>query len=188
MNKDKLSKIFLNPEKISKADINKEILRAGISSELDTINLYEQLAALTANEDTKKALLDIIREEKGHVGRLQAILLREDKEQERQIEEGKKEVAAKPPVQKIAERLIEAQKVVRPTEKPVEPEKTSAIPPPTEKSPAIPSPEVKETVKVGIDLETSEINSCTQCGHKVKGKAPDRCPVCGAPGERFRRY
>jgi len=188
MNKDKLSKIFLNPEKISKADINKEILRAGLSSELDTINLYEQMTALTANEDTKKALLDIIREEKGHVGRLQAILLREDKEQERQIEEGKKEVVAKPPDQKAAEKLPEEQKAVRPTEKPSEPEKPSAIPPSTEKPTAIPSPEVKETAKVGFDLEASEINSCTQCGHKVKGKAPDRCPVCGAPGERFRRY
>ncbi len=42
-----LSKIPLNLEKIKKEDIDKEILRAGIISELDAINLYEQMAALT---------------------------------------------------------------------------------------------------------------------------------------------
>lgn len=87
-----LSKIPLNLEKIKKEDIDKEILRAGIIAELDAINLYEQMAALTTNENIRKILLDIAKEEKTHVGEFQTLLLREDKEQERELEEGEKEV------------------------------------------------------------------------------------------------
>lgn len=89
---DMLSKIPLNLDKVKKEDIDKEILRAGIIAELDAINLYEQMAALTANENIRKILLDIAKEEKTHVGEFQALLLREDKEQEKELEEGKKEV------------------------------------------------------------------------------------------------
>ena len=87
-----LSKIPLNLEKIAKEDIDKEILRAGIIAELDAINLYEQMAALTENENIRKILLDIAKEEKTHVGEFQTLLLMEDKEQEKELEEGKKEV------------------------------------------------------------------------------------------------
>jgi rubrerythrin len=41
-----LSKIPLQLDAISKKDVDKEILRAGIIAELDAINLYEQMAAL----------------------------------------------------------------------------------------------------------------------------------------------
>jgi len=87
-----LSKIPLNLGKIAKEDIDKEILRAAIIAELDAINLYEQMAALTENENIRKILLDIAKEEKTHVGEFQTLLLMEDKEQEKELEEGKKEV------------------------------------------------------------------------------------------------
>ena len=87
-----LSKIPFNLEKIKKEDIDKEILRAGLIAELDAINLYEQMAALAENEKIKKVLLDIAKEEKEHVGEFQTLLLEEDKEQEEELEEGKKEV------------------------------------------------------------------------------------------------
>ncbi len=87
-----LSRIPIDLEKIKKEDLNKEILRAGIIAELDAINLYEQMAALTTNENIRKILLDVAKEEKTHVGEFQALLLREDKEQERELEEGGKEV------------------------------------------------------------------------------------------------
>jgi hypothetical protein len=45
-----LSKIPIRLEKIKKEDLDKEILRAGIMAELDAINLYEQMAAMTENE------------------------------------------------------------------------------------------------------------------------------------------
>lgn len=87
-----LSKIPINLEKVKKEDINKEILRAAIIAELDAVNLYEQMAALTTDENIRKILLDIAKEEKTHVGEFQTLLLREDKEQERELEEGRKEV------------------------------------------------------------------------------------------------
>ena len=87
-----LSIIPLNLEKIAKENVNKEILRVGIIAELDAINLYEQMAALTENKNIKKILLDIAKEEKTHVGEFQTLLLMEDKEQEKELEEGKKEV------------------------------------------------------------------------------------------------
>jgi len=87
-----LSKIPINLERISKKNLDKEILRAGIIAELDAINLYEQMAAMTENADIKRILLDIAKEEKTHVGEFQALLLINDKEQEKELEEGKKEV------------------------------------------------------------------------------------------------
>ncbi len=46
-----LSQIPINLEKVIKADVDREILRAGIIAELDAINLYEQMAAMTGNEN-----------------------------------------------------------------------------------------------------------------------------------------
>jgi len=87
-----LSQIPVNLNKIKKEDLNKEILRVGIIAELDAINLYEQLATLTNRKDIKKVLLDIAKEEKTHVGEFQALLLKEDKDQVKELEKGKKEV------------------------------------------------------------------------------------------------
>ena len=88
-----LSKIPVNLEKIKKKDLDKEILRAGIIAELDAINLYEQMAAMTENENIKKTLLDIAKEEKTHFGEFQTLLLKEDKDQEKELEKGRKEVS-----------------------------------------------------------------------------------------------
>jgi rubrerythrin len=90
--KNLLSAIPINLDKIKKENLDKEILRAGIIAELDAINLYEQMAALTENEVIKRVLLDIAKEEKTHVGEFQALLLINDKEQKKELEEGKKEV------------------------------------------------------------------------------------------------
>lgn len=87
-----LSQIPINLEKVIKGDVDREILRAGIIAELDAINLYEQMAAMTGNENIKKILLDIAKEEKTHGGEFQALLLREDREQVKELEEGKKEI------------------------------------------------------------------------------------------------
>jgi rubrerythrin len=50
------------------------------------------MAALTQNKNLRKILLDVAGEEKTHVGEFQALLLKEDKEQVEELEEGKKEV------------------------------------------------------------------------------------------------
>ncbi len=87
-----LSKIPINLERIAEADLDNEILRAAIIAELDAVNLYEQMAALTENKQLKTVLLDIAKEEKTHVGEFQALLLITDKQQEKELTEGKKEV------------------------------------------------------------------------------------------------
>ena len=87
-----LSKLPIDLEKVSKENIDKEILRAGIIAELDAINLYEQMAALAQSDHIKHILLDIAKEEKTHVGEFQALLLKMDQEQVKELEEGKKEV------------------------------------------------------------------------------------------------
>jgi rubrerythrin len=87
-----LSTIPFILEKVNKKDIDKELMRAAVIAELDAINLYEQMAALTGNTDLKKVLLDVAKEEKTHVGEFQTLLLRLDKQQEQELEEGKKEV------------------------------------------------------------------------------------------------
>jgi len=78
--------------KLSQKKIDQEILRAGIIAELDAINFYEQMAALTNDKHLKKILLDIAKEEKTHVGEFQTLLLKKDKEQEKELAEGKEEV------------------------------------------------------------------------------------------------
>jgi len=87
-----LSEIPKDLAKMSKKQLDKEICRVGIIAELDAINLYEQLAAMTGNTLIKKVLMDIAKEEKTHVGEFQALLLMEDKEQVKEMEEGREEV------------------------------------------------------------------------------------------------
>lgn len=79
-------------EKLKDKEIDLEVLRLGAIAELDAINLYEQLAAMTKNEKIKKILLDIAKEEKTHFGEFQAILLKLDKEQVEELKKGEKEV------------------------------------------------------------------------------------------------
>lgn len=76
-------------------DLDREILRVGMIAELDAINLYNQMARMTKNAGMKKMLLDIAREEKTHVGEFQALLLKIDAEQIRELKNGKQEVEEK---------------------------------------------------------------------------------------------
>ena len=87
-----MSNIPIDLNKVETGDIDREILRVGMIAELDAINLYEQMAALAQSENIKKVLLDIAGEEKTHLGEFQALLLREDKEQLKELGNGKKEV------------------------------------------------------------------------------------------------
>ena len=87
-----MSNIPINLEKVKKEDLDKEILRVGMIAELDAVNLYEQLAAFSQNSLLKKLFLEIAREEKTHAGEFQAMLLELDKQQEKELEKGKKEL------------------------------------------------------------------------------------------------
>lgn len=87
-----LAKFPVDLSKVSPENIDKEILRLGIIAELDAISLYEQLAENAQDEDIKKVLLDVAREEKEHVGEFKALLHKLDKEQVEMEKEGEEEV------------------------------------------------------------------------------------------------
>ena len=88
-----LSQLPIDLSKVSKVNMDREILRLAVIAEPDAISLYEQLAAMTENKYIKEVLLDVAGEEKTHVGEFHAMLLGEDKQQEEELEEGRKEVA-----------------------------------------------------------------------------------------------
>ncbi len=87
-----LGKLPIILSRISKEDLDKQILRTGILAELDAINLYEQMANMTENEALKQVLLDVAKEEKEHVGEFQYLLLEHDTQQAEMLENGKNEV------------------------------------------------------------------------------------------------
>ena len=79
-------------DKISKEFTDREILRFALAAELDAINFYEQMAEYTDDDLLKQVLLEVAKEEKEHVGEFQTLLLRLDKQQVEEMEEGKEEV------------------------------------------------------------------------------------------------
>lgn len=87
-----LSQMPIDLARVRKEDLDREILRAGMIAELDAINFYEQMAAMTEKEIIRKVLLDIAKEEKTHMGEFQTLLLKEDEEQKEELKEGEEEV------------------------------------------------------------------------------------------------
>ncbi len=49
-------------------------------AELDAVNVYEQMANITKNDEIRKILLDIARKEKIHVAMFETVLLQTDME------------------------------------------------------------------------------------------------------------
>lgn len=45
--------------------------------------------------------------------------------------------------------------------------------------------EALEAVESGSDLPETRIYVCEVCGNTVQGEAPDKCPICGAPKNKF---
>ena len=74
------------------ASTDKQILRAAILSELDAINLYEQMAEEAKDSTVKEVLLDVAKEEKTHIGEFQALLKKIDPEYAEELKKGKEEV------------------------------------------------------------------------------------------------
>lgn len=46
----------------------------------------------------------------------------------------------------------------------------------------------KQSVDSGKDIEIGDIYICQVCGHTVDGSAPDRCPICGATKDKFKKF
>ena len=45
--------------------------------------------------------------------------------------------------------------------------------------------EALQSLNGGRDLPVAKVFVCGVCGYTVSGEAPDRCPICGAPREKF---
>ena len=82
----------IESDKLTDIDIDRQILRSAIISELDAISLYEQLSSNTKNDKLKKILLDVAKEEKTHVGEFQAMLIELDSEQKTELKTGEDEI------------------------------------------------------------------------------------------------
>lgn len=48
--------------------------------------------------------------------------------------------------------------------------------------------EARQAVEGGKDIQVGKIYICPVCGYTVEGQAPERCPVCGATGDRFKAF
>lgn len=48
--------------------------------------------------------------------------------------------------------------------------------------------QAKQAADGGQDVDLGPVHICEVCGYTVEGKAPDNCPICGAPKERFRQF
>jgi rubrerythrin len=48
--------------------------------------------------------------------------------------------------------------------------------------------EAKQSVEAGKDVAAQDIWVCTSCGFTMEGVPPDKCPVCGASKEKFRKF
>jgi len=59
-------------------------------AELDSIDLYEQPAAVAGDENVKKVLLEVAREEKTHPGEFQTLLLKVDVKQVQELKREKR--------------------------------------------------------------------------------------------------
>jgi len=71
-----------------------EVLRNAIAAEIDAINLYEKMADQSDDEEVRKILLDVAKEEKVHIGEFQALLLKLDPEQAQELRKGAMETDA----------------------------------------------------------------------------------------------
>ncbi len=46
----------------------------------------------------------------------------------------------------------------------------------------------KQAAEEGKDAKLGAVHICEVCGYTVEGDAPEACPICGAPRERFRKF
>lgn len=46
----------------------------------------------------------------------------------------------------------------------------------------------RQAVLAGKDAQVADLYICEVCGWTVEGEAPERCPICGAKREKFRKF
>lgn len=83
---------MIAPSAITKKFSNANLLRQAIVAEYDAITLYQQMADSTNDPNLKKVFLHVAQEEKEHVGEFEKMLEKFDKEHQKSVQDGKKEV------------------------------------------------------------------------------------------------
>lgn len=48
--------------------------------------------------------------------------------------------------------------------------------------------QARESVMAGKDIEAALIFVCPVCGHTVFGEAPDKCPICKLPKDKYHEF
>lgn len=46
----------------------------------------------------------------------------------------------------------------------------------------------KQAVSAGSDVKLKTVYVCPICGYTHEGEPPEKCPVCGAPREKFKKF
>ncbi|MBS7278430.1 MAG: rubrerythrin family protein [Candidatus Freyarchaeota archaeon] len=46
----------------------------------------------------------------------------------------------------------------------------------------------KKSVDQGKDASFGPINVCSVCGYTLEGEAPNKCPICNSPKEKFKSF
>ena len=46
----------------------------------------------------------------------------------------------------------------------------------------------KESVEAGKDVELGDIYICPVCGYTHVGEPPEKCPICGVPRDKFKKF
>lgn len=47
---------------------------------------------------------------------------------------------------------------------------------------------VKDSIENGVDPKLGDIYICPLCGYTVEGTLPEKCPICGAKKEMFKKF
>ncbi len=45
-----------------------------------------------------------------------------------------------------------------------------------------------ESAQDGKDIPDLAVHVCSVCGYTMEGQAPEKCPICGAPRDRFKTF
>jgi len=48
--------------------------------------------------------------------------------------------------------------------------------------------QAKQAAESGKDAEIDKVYICPICGYTAEGAAPEKCPVCGVPRDKFKEF
>ncbi|MBC7093558.1 rubrerythrin family protein, partial [Candidatus Bipolaricaulota bacterium] len=46
----------------------------------------------------------------------------------------------------------------------------------------------RQSALTGKDVQVGKVQICAVCGYTAEGEAPERCPICSAPRDKFKAF